>query len=192
MVKRVFIVHGWEAHPEDEWYPWMEKELKKKGFHVETPQMPNTDEPEIKAWVSFLKEKVGKPDSETFFVGHSIGCQAILRYLESLPSGTKVGGAVFVAGWFHLINLETDDERQTAKPWLETPIDFNKVKSHTKNFAALLSDDDPWVPVSDSKIFEEKLNAHVIIKHKMGHFRVAEGVDEVPDVLKELLEIAKL
>jgi len=192
MSKKVFIVHSWEAHPGDEWYPWMKKELEKKGFHVEVPQMPNTDEPEINAWVSFLKEKVGKPDSETFFVGHSIGCQAIMRYLESLPLGVKVGGVVFVAGWFHLTGLETEEEKETAKPWLETKIDFAKVNKHTKNFVAIFSDDDVFVPVSDIKIFKEKLNAKTIIKHKMGHFRIADNVDKVREALDELLMMAKL
>ncbi|MFH1332365.1 MAG: alpha/beta hydrolase [archaeon] len=191
MVKKVFIVHGWEAHSEDEWYPWLNKELEKKGFRVEVPQMPNTDEPEISAWVSHLKKKVGKPDAETFFVGHSIGCQTILRYLESLPSDVKVGGAVFVAGWFNLTGLETEEEEETAKPWLENPIDFQKVKKHTKNFVAILSDDDIFVPVSDAKIFKEKLGAKVVIKHKMGHFRVADGVDKLPEALNELLMMAK-
>ncbi|MFH1210339.1 MAG: alpha/beta hydrolase [archaeon] len=190
MVKRVFIVHAWEAHPEDEWYPWLKKELEKKGFYVEVPEMPNTDEPEINAWISFLREKVGNPDSETFFVGHSIGCQAILRYLESLPSDAKVGGAVFVAGWFHLTNLESEAE-ETAKPWLETKIDFAKVKKHTKNFVAIHSDNDFWVPLGDAKIFEEKLKAKIVIKHKMGHFRVKDGVGKLPEALNGLLMMAE-
>lgn len=191
MAKKVFIVHSWGAHPEDEWYPWLKKELEKKGFQVEVPQMPNTDEPEIDAWLSFLKKKVGSPTAETFFVGHSIGCQTILRYLESLPPSAKVGGAVFVAGWFNLINLETDEEWQTAKPWLETPINFTKVKKHTKNFVAILSDNDPWVPLDDAKIFKEKLNSKIIVKHKTGHFRIVDNVHELPEALNELLRVAK-
>jgi hypothetical protein len=148
--------------------------------------MPDTDEPEINAWVSFLGEKVSKPDSETFFVGHSIGCLTILKYLESLPPDAKVGGAVFVAGWFHLTNLEVDAE-DTAKPWLETKIDFAKVKNHTKNFVAIFSDNDHWVPVEEGKIFKEKLGAKVIVKNKMGHFRVKDGVGKLPEALNELL-----
>lgn len=189
MVKKVFIVHGWEAHSQDEWYPWLKKELEKKGFQVEVPQMPNTDGPEIGAWISLIKKKVGKPDAETFFVGHSIGCQAILRYLETLPSGVKVGGAVFVAGWFHLTGLEIEEEKETAKPWLETPVDLANVKKHAKNFVAFFSDDDVFVPISDSRLFKEKLGAKIIIKHKMGHFRVVDGIDKLPEVLNELLNM---
>lgn len=41
----------------------------------------------------------GHPDENTYFIGHSIGCQSIDRYLEILPSETKIGGVVYVAGW---------------------------------------------------------------------------------------------
>lgn len=32
----------------------------------------------------------GGPDENTFFIGQSIGCQVILRYLARLPPGSKV------------------------------------------------------------------------------------------------------
>src|SRR3989344_3577618 len=81
-MKRVFIVHGWDFNPEVNWYPWLKKELEKKGFKVIVPEMPNTSEPKINAWVSYLKKVVGKLDEETYFIGHSIGCQTIMRFLE--------------------------------------------------------------------------------------------------------------
>ena len=103
-----------------------EKELEKKGFHVEVPAMPDTDNPKIESWVSFLKKTIKNPGKDTYLIGHSIGCQAILRYLQGINS--KIGGVVFVAGWFSLKGLETDGEWAIAKPWIETPIDFVKTK----------------------------------------------------------------
>ena len=50
MKKRVFIVHGWDFNPKMNWYPWLKKELERKGFDVMVPEMPNTSEPEINAW----------------------------------------------------------------------------------------------------------------------------------------------
>ena len=97
-MKRVFIVHGWGGRPDEAWFPWIKKELEDKGYKVFIPAMPETDEPKMELWIPFLSQLVGKPDLNTFFVGHSIGCQAIIRYLETLPEGVKIGGAVFVAG----------------------------------------------------------------------------------------------
>lgn len=78
MSKRVFIIHGWDGHPDEQWFPWLKKELEQRGFEVYVPQMPKTEEPRIDIWVPYLRGLVGRPDQDTYFVGHSIGPQAIL------------------------------------------------------------------------------------------------------------------
>lgn len=192
MQKRVFLIHGWDGYPEEGIFPWLKKELENKNFTVYNPAMPEPLNPKIETWVSFLKEKIGVPDENTFLFGHSIGAQTILRYLESLDEDIKVGGAVFLAGWFHLTNeaYETDDDMKIAKPWLETPLDWDKIKSHSDNFIAIFSDDDPLIPISDAKIFENKLEAKIITEHKKGHFSGSSGIKKLPSALKPILELA--
>lgn len=192
-MKRLFIIHGWEGYPEEGWFPWLKKELESHGFQVQVPAMPNPVEPNIDSWVSFLKEQVGTPDYETFFIGHSIGCQTIIRYLESLPQDTKIGGAIFVAGWIHLNSKATEEEGadKIAKPWLETPIQWEKIVLHADKFIAIFSDNDPFVPKEDSKIFKEKLKAKIIIEHNKGHFSGEDNIKELPSVLNSLLEMIK-
>ena len=97
MKKRVFIIHGWEGNPDIHWFPWLRKELKHRGYEVIVPRMPNVMNPEFKSWISYLKEIVTSPDGNTFFVGHSLGCIAVLRFIETLKE--EVGGAVLVAGF---------------------------------------------------------------------------------------------
>jgi len=126
-MKRAFIIHGWGGTPEEGWFPWLKEKLEEKEFKVEIPSMPNASHPKIKAWVDHLSTVIGTPDEETFLIGHSIGSQAISRYLESLPQDAKIGKAVFVAGFFNLEKLDPEDV-SIVSPWLETPIDLNKVK----------------------------------------------------------------
>ncbi|MDP2820642.1 MAG: DUF1749 domain-containing protein [bacterium] len=190
MNKRVFIIHGWDGYPEEGWFPWLKQELENNGFYVQVPTMPESSEPKIETWVSYLNQVVGEVDENTFFVGHSIGCQTILRYLESLPADKKIGGAIFVAGWFTLMGLETEEEKEIAKPWLEKPIDFEKVKQHTKNFFAVFSDNDDVVPLNNKEMFEQRLGAKTAIEHQKGHFRESDGVKELPIVLEYILKIA--
>ncbi|MDP1629006.1 MAG: alpha/beta hydrolase [bacterium] len=192
MSKRVFIIHGWDGHPNEGWFPWLKTELEKRGFAVQVPEMPDTSEPKINEWVSRLKQLAGKADKNTYFVGHSIGCQAILRYFESLDEGEKAGGAVFVAGWFTLKNLETEEEWETARPWLEIPVDFNKVRQRAGKFVAIFSDNDEFVPMKNKIMFEKKLGAKTALERQKGHFREEDGVKELPSALKAVLEIAKL
>lgn len=190
MQKRVFIVHGWDGHPEEGWFPWLKQELEKRGFAVTVPQMPEPEVPKIDAWVSHLAEVVGEPDEGTYFVGHSIGCQTILRYLETID--VKIGDVVLVAGFFSaLTGLEDEEEKVIARPWLTTPIDFEKVKRSTDNFIAIFSDNDPFVPLEkNKKIFEEKLGAKIFVKEKQGHFSgPTDKCMELPIVLEAVLAL---
>ena len=188
-MKKVIVVHRWDGSPSADWYPWLKEEVEKKNIQVFIPEIPDPSKPKIEKWVSFLKKEIKDIDEETFFVGHSIGCQTILRYLESLPADKKVGGATFVAGWFTLMNLKTDEEKEIAKPWLETPIDFAKVKQHTKKFFAVFSDNDEVVPQDNKKLFEEKLGSKTAIEHGKGHFSGSDGVKELPSILEEILSL---
>lgn len=192
MQKRVFIVHGWGGSPKSDWYNWLKKELEKKGFLVCVPKMPNTMKPKIKSWVSYLEKQVGKLDKNTFFVGHSIGCQTILRYLEK--ENKKIGGAIFVAGWFSLTDETYGDDgytRKISEPWLKTPIDFAKIRKTTKNFVAFFSDNDPFVPLENIKIFETKFHSDIIIVKKKGHLSGEDGVTKCPVLLRELISMMK-
>ncbi len=92
-------------------------------------------------------------DLKSFGGNSPCGFDSLLaHYLEGLPIDKKVGGAVFVAGWLTSPNLETEEEKEIAKPWIETPIDFEKVKQHTKKFFAIFSGDDEVIPPSHQKI----------------------------------------
>ncbi|MDP3685490.1 MAG: alpha/beta hydrolase [bacterium] len=194
MKKRVFIVHGWDGYPEEGWFPWLKKALEAKGFEVFVPQLPDAGNPRIEKWVPKLAKVVGTADEQTYFVGHSIGCQTIARYLETLPDGVRVGGAVFVAGFFkHLAGLEDDpDVQETAKHWLGAPVDLEKVKFHLPGSVAIFSDDDPWVPLDNQDDFREKLSSGIVIEHNKGHFSGGrDGTKELPIVVEKLLELSK-
>jgi len=190
--KRVFIVHGWDGYPEEGWFPWLKQELEAKGFQVFVPQLPDAGSPRIQKWVPKLAETVGTADENTYFVGHSMGCQTIARYLETLPPGVKVGGAVFVAGFFkHLAGLEDDpDVQETDRHWLGTPINLEKVKSHLPKSVAIFSDDDPWVPLDNQDDFRDKLGSEIVVEHTQGHFSGArDGTKELPVVLEKMLSL---
>ncbi|MFA6588585.1 MAG: alpha/beta hydrolase [Patescibacteria group bacterium] len=183
-MKQVIIIHGWGGNPEEGWLPWARKILESTGFKVQIPAMPDTESPDIEKWVGILRQTITKPDEQAYLIGHSIGCQAILRYLESLPVSIKIGGVIFVAGWFDLDNIESDEERAIAKPWINTPIDFVKIKSHCEKFTVILSDNDPFGFLeSNKKIFEEKLDARVLVLQNRGHLIETQ---ELPEVIREI------
>lgn len=190
MNKRIFIIYGWGSNPGKEWLPWAKLKLEDKGYEVVVPLMPDPIYPKIETWIPFLSQTVGELTDTDIFIGHSIGCQTILRYLETLPEGKKVDKVILVAPWGVALSekaYEDEEDKETAKPWLETPINWDKIKGCSKQFIAIFSDDDPLVPLKENrKMVEENLNARIIIEHNMGHFTTEDQVTILP-ILLELL-----
>ncbi|KKQ67091.1 MAG: hypothetical protein US86_C0001G0018 [Candidatus Daviesbacteria bacterium GW2011_GWA2_38_24] len=185
-MKRVVIVHCWEGYPKYCWYPEVKKELEDEGFEVKVPAMPETDFPKLFLWIPKLKEIADEPSEDLYLIGHSVGVITILRYLEHLEEGKKVGGVVMVAGF-------TDDlDYEELKNFFETPIDFEKIKTKSKHFTAIHSDNDPYVSLRHGDIFKEKLGAELIVKYNMGHFSGpvddTKSVTSLPEVVEAIKE----
>lgn len=182
-MKRAIIIHCWEGYPEYCWYPYVKQELEKNGFKVDVPQFPETELPKLDIWLLKLKEIVGEPDENLFLIGHSIGAVTILRYIESLAEGQKIGGVVLVAGF-------TDDMGyKEFRNFFVEPLDVEKIRDCAKNYVAIHSDNDPYIPTEYGNIFADKLKAKLIIKHNMKHFSI--DCKELPDVVDAILEISK-
>lgn len=182
-MKRVFLIHGWEGTPEKDWFSWIKKELQQKGFAVTAPTMPDSMNPKMDAWVSHLAKTVGSPNEETYFIGHSLGCITILRYLETLQENQKVGGAVLVAGFGH--NLEYEGYENELLSFFAAPVDWEEIKKHCAKFVAIHSEDDPFVRIKHNTLFQEKLGARSIIEQSRGHY----NDKEYPVILETFLSI---
>ncbi|MDP3784703.1 MAG: alpha/beta hydrolase [bacterium] len=188
-MKRAIIIHCWEGFPDYCWYPQTKKELEVAGFKVDIPEMPDTKNPKLSAWVPKLKEVAGAPDGDLYLVGHSIGAAAIMRYLETLKEGERIGGALFVAGF-------TDDlGYEEVKTFFETPLDFEKIRSRAGHFVAIYSDNDPYVPEKYAKILSEKLGAELVFKPGLKHFSGPEVYEEsctsLPEVAQAIVKMVK-
>jgi predicted alpha/beta hydrolase family esterase len=89
---------------------------------------------------------------------------------------------------------ETWDEdytKEIAEEWINMPIDFEKIKKCTNKFVVINSDDDPYVPLSDTELFENNLGAEIIVLKNKGHIAGEDGSTDLPVVLEELLKMTK-
>jgi len=171
----------------------LKRELEYRNFEVFVPQIPEADKPRIYNWLPALSKLVINPNQNTYFVGHSMGCELITRYLETLDSGVVIGGAVFVAGFFKCLTV-LDDNRKTkdiTNHCLQSPIDLFKVKSHLKKSTAIFSDNDPFVPLENQNDFKSKLGSEIIIEEGKGHFSGSTGILELPAALQTIIEMSK-
>jgi len=181
MSPRAIIIHGWDGQPDTGWLGTLHQTLAQRGFLVTALAMPHPDRPTITDWVGTLSQAVGQPDSQLVLVGHSIGCQTILRYLAQ--ASAPIAGAILVAGFVTLQGLVTAEEKAIAAPWLETPIDPAAVKAHCRHCRVYLSNNDTWVPLeSNQKWFTKQLGAEVTVCNNAEHFMAGAGEQLVPEM----------
>ena len=188
-MKKIYIVHCWDGSKNDGWYPWLDENICDENTKVYRFNMPDTNNPKIDSWVPFLSNQVNELDSDTYFVGHSIGCQTIMRYLQD--KDIKIGGILFVAPWLELLPEAVSDEESlnTATPWLNIPINFNNIKNICDNITCIFSDNDYFVPMNQVDKFRELLNAKTVIVNGKGHISSEDGVFELDEIYDELINI---
>lgn len=186
-MRTVYLVHCWGGASLDGWYPWIKDKLSNGDIKVVTFDMPNTESPKIKDWVNRLEEKVLDLDENTYFLGHSIGCQTIMRYLEN-KNVNKIGGILFVTPWLELLPYAISDEEsyKIAYPWLNTPINFGDIKKLTNNITCIFSDNDYFVSLSQREKFKEILNAKIVTVKNKGHISMEDGIYELDEILEEM------
>ncbi|KAJ1475235.1 Alpha/Beta hydrolase protein [Baffinella frigidus] len=159
----VLVIHAFGGSPKKFWYPWLASSLE---GHCDVQLLSTRGPPEeVAARVEDLAASAasaaaGAEEAEPrvlFLIGHSVGCQTIIRFL-SLPSTTsllfpsppssprlKLGGCLCVAAWFAIV-----DPWAAIAPWCTEPIDDAAVRATLGRAGAplrvLLSDNDRYSP----------------------------------------------
>lgn len=161
-MKRVVLVPRWSGTEESDWYPWLRRHLQVEVV----PLRPTPDAPEIAPCVAELMSRVDDP-SETLLIGHSVGCQVILRTLAEL--GRPANGVLLVAGWWTV-----DAPWDSIRTWIETPLDTDRIVADRTH--VLLSDDDPFTADYEKtrRLFEQRLGATTEVHPGAKHFNKAE------------------
>jgi predicted alpha/beta hydrolase family esterase len=194
MLRRAFIIHGYLSNPNEAWLPWLQGELEERGYLVSLPLMPHADRPVISEWIDFIAKLIGEPDDGTTLIGHSLGCQGVLRYLETVgAAGKSVAKTVLVAGIFPTGMSPEDADTETGgdpalDPWFSKGLDPAKVKKAAGNCTVILSDNDPYIGVDRAKaVFRATLGPKIIIEHGHGHFNEDDHVVELPSALAAVI-----
>jgi predicted alpha/beta hydrolase family esterase len=192
--KRAFIIHGYLGYPEEAWLPWLKRELGTRGYRASLPRMPHPDRPVIAEWVAYVAGLVGEPDPQTVMVGHSLGGQAVIRYLERLgATGKSVGKTVLVASGFPP-GMTREQAEVTAEgdqvlvPWLTVGVDAALVKSAAGSCTVILSDSDPYIDAGRAEAeFRAALDPRIIVEHSKGHMNDESGLTDLPSALQAVV-----
>ena len=170
-LSRIRIVPRWSGGPSSDWYPWLKQRLHAIGIDdVETIDMPRPNEPTVDRWVNHLQDVLGDDATElagTLLIGHSVGCQAVVRTLARLNEGHAVAGLFCVAGWFAV-----DAPWPSLRAWVETPVDLAKARRAAGTCVVMISDNDPFTKdvAMNRRSWEETMGATVYVIPGAGHF----------------------
>ncbi len=185
-MKRAVILHGTDGSPEANWFPWLKEELKKLGYEVYVPNLPNNHTPNRHVYNDFLL-KSGWDFSDNLVVGHSSGAVSILNMLSD-KRFPKIDTGILVGSWARMD--ETDLDREQFKDLFPEPnFDFTAIKAKANKLIFVHSDDDPYCPIDQARYLCNELAGEFHEFKGMQHF----GVKLNPRFTEfpELLEIIK-
>ncbi|MFA5023941.1 MAG: alpha/beta fold hydrolase [Patescibacteria group bacterium] len=182
----IFIFHGTEGYPEENWFPWLKGELEAKGYKVFVPQFttPPIIPAKIAEWFDVLKNYEQYINEDTILIGHSLGGVFALRVLEKLNHSLK---AVFLTGTpvgaKPMFNYERDSSFSGFS------FDWPTIKTKAKYFAVFQSDNDPFVSLGNGQELAKNLGVELSFIPGAGHFNKKAGYLKFPELLDKLLEI---
>ncbi len=180
-MKNAIILHGTGCTPNSYWMGGISLYLKKRGYKVWAPQLPDPDTPDLKKWLPFVLEQ-GKFNKSTLLIGHSAGGPLVLSILENIK--VKVDKAVLVAGFGR--QLRGDKKPQLIQ---QKSYDWKKIKSHVKDIIFINSSDDPWtIDHNEGMYLFEKLGGTLIVREGEGHM----GSDSFKQPYKKFPLLEKL
>jgi len=186
MESNVFIFHGTEGYPEENWFPWLKGKLEAKGCQVFVPQFPSPPviPSKISEWFDVLKNYEQDIDENTIFIGHSLGGVFALRVLEQLKHSIK---AVFLVGTpigiRPILNFNRDSNFGGFN------FDWAIIKTQAKYFTVYHSNNDPYVSLGNGEQLVKELGVELSFIPNAGHFNAKAGYLSFPDLLKKLEEI---
>jgi len=175
----ILIVHGVGGSPEENWFPWLKKELEKLGHNVIVPQFPTPEGQYLDRWLQVLEPYDEFLNKDTIVVGHSLGVPFLLNVIEN----KSVYSAFLVAGFTGKIGHQFDESMKT---FAQRDFNWEKIRKNCKNFYIFHSDNDPYVRLDKAEELEKNLDSKIILMKKAGHINEGSGYFEFHELLEEI------
>lgn len=188
MASTVYIIHGTEGHPEENWFPWLKGELEKIGCQVIVPQFPSPPvvPAKISEWFEAFDQYLSKLDQDSIVVGHSLGGIFTLRLLEKLKSQIKAAVCVGAPiGVRPILNYDRDEK------FSGFDFDWDTIKHNAQKVAIYQSDDDPYVSLGNGQKLADELGVKLSFIPKAGHFNTKSGYTTFEPLLETVKTFIK-
>ncbi len=175
----IFIIHGVEGYPKENWFPWLKTELEKLGHKVFVPQFPTPENQSLSNWLEVLEQYKEFLTPATILIGHSLGAPFVLNVLEKYPAKA----AVLVAGFVGKAGNQFDEGMKT---FAQKSFNWQQIKNNCQNFVVFHSDNDPYVKLEKGQEVAEHLGVEVTLVKSAGHFNKAAGYETFGLLLEKI------
>ena len=179
-MKNYFIIHGTFGHSKENWFPWLENELKEKGFEVFNFDYPTPEGQSFESWSAVLDKVKDKISNESVFICHSIGCVFLVKYC--IKNNFKIKKSIFVSGCNNYFSLEEFDKLNKSM-FIDNIGNFIDLCDER---ICIYSSDDPYISLNALEDFAKSIKAKTLVYKNAGHFNEKAGFKEFPDILKLL------
>lgn len=150
------LLHGFTGNPEANFFPWLKRELEKRGHTVEVPLLPNTNNPDINEQARFVLNNC-RFNSNTVVLGHSLGSVIAAKVCETLNAPIKK--LVLAAGFLQPKFLDKKRPFEKTFTW---KFDFSKIKKNTSEIVILRATNDTAVPQERSDYIQSVVGGNII------------------------------
>ncbi|MCU5745511.1 alpha/beta hydrolase [Staphylococcus sp. SQ8-PEA] len=178
-MKRLFIIHGYQASPEDHWFKWLASKMKKYNYQSVIVPLPNSSHPIQQQWRNRLQDYMENAlDEDSIIVAHSLGVIAVLEYLSHANLTREIKGLFLVSGFAQPLNTisELDDFVQACN------INYESIPARL--IYTIGATEDPAVPINYTEALSDKLNTNTIKIDHQGHFLGREGYKSFPELFE--------
>jgi uncharacterized protein len=186
MTTNILIFHGTNGHPEENWFPWLKKELEKLEYNVIIPQFPTPKNQTPETWFDIFNKYKQYINSDTILIGHSLGGTFLLQVLQNI--GIQVKACFFIAT---PIGILPTKYYETDKPFLEKPFNWLEIKAHSWKFQVFHSDNDPFVCIENGEKLAKQLCVDLTVVKNAGHFNTKAGYIEFELLLEKIKQEIK-
>lgn len=164
----IIFIHGSNSSPQGNWFPYVSSQLNDIGISHSIPSMPNPEHPDAIEWVERLEQEVQNyKDRKIILIGHSRGTRTIQLYLQE--SQEYFEQIILIATWGnHPDNYQYTKTSSHKELWAED-VDYQKIKSKSKQFVIVHSVDDKALPFYHARNCAKALDAELITTQGRGH-----------------------
>jgi uncharacterized protein len=182
----IFIFHGTEGYPGENWFPWLKQQLEKKGYTVFVPQFPSPPiiPSKITEWFEVLKNYEQYINKDTILIGHSLGGVFTLRILEKLEHTVK---ATFLIGAPIGVRPILNYDRDSSFSGFS--FDWDAIKKNAGDTVVFHSDNDPYVGLENGKQLAKNLGVKLSFVPNAGHFNAKAGYLKFEKLLEKVNKI---